>query len=94
MGIRGCSEHAEDFHSPLMSPVAMPGEAARPHAAPRNPCARLPGASWARGLLWGLPGPPASNWELAPVLRLGSPETLPAQPRPTLGIRLLTGLWR
>lgn len=93
MGIRGCSEHAEDFHFPLMRLVAVPGEAARPHAAARSPLARLQlgsEAGWALGLLRGLAWPPASARELAPALGRGSPHTAPP---PTLGERLLAGLW-
>lgn len=56
MGIRGCSEHAEDFRSPVLLLVAVPGAAARPHAATHHPLARSQRCSqavWALRLLRG-----------------------------------------
>lgn len=66
MGMRGRSEHAEGFHSPLRLLVAVPGEAARPRADTHHPFAcsqrrsqAAPGLAWPPGM-WHR-GPPLTR---------------------------------
>lgn len=93
--VRGCSGRAEDPRFPLARPVAVCGEAARPHAATRDPPGPLAaarrgglGAGAAPGLAWS----PASNRAPAVVRRRGSPCTLVPASQPSPGRRLLMGL--
>lgn len=93
MGVRGCSEHAEDLHFPLRR-LAGQHVPMRPHAAPSptgSDAARLAGC-W--GCSGASPGLAASNWALAPVLRRGSPRTLsraPARPEEDALVRAVDG---
>lgn len=73
MGTRGCSERAEDPHFPLARLVAVPGEAARPHTATRDPPFAIGSSTTRRAGRWGCsgarlapseqPGTGAQAWE-------------------------------